>query len=445
MSLLASFLLVSTLTQSGELPRKPLLGIQFQPNTTTVANAVSGGSAEGVLKAGDQITSINKQATPTLPDLLAQVPSLESNKSYEVVVIREGKPVTLTITMKERPREVSPDYDVIYSHVVSNGKRIRTIITKPKKSGKFPVFFMMQGLGQFSMDYSLQGGGPYVDFVRHFAKKDFVTIRVEKPGMGDAEGGPYADTDFFTEGDVYLQALRDIKTKPYANPDRVFLFGHSMGGTFGPWVVSQEPVYGFIPSSTFYKTWTEYWLENVRRQSDLAGVSRADIDKAAKADAVIQPLILVEGWSPDELLEKFPQYKQYIDGYFAADKTKMMGRTLAFWRQLAQLNLPELWSKVNCKTLVLRGEFDWVSTDEDHLMIRDQLNRQNPGSAIYERIPDSFHAFTLAKSNADAKANPNQPFNPTVITVMDNWISKQLEPGTKNSNQQPSSTSVNPF
>ncbi|MFM9873864.1 MAG: serine aminopeptidase domain-containing protein [Fimbriimonadaceae bacterium] len=432
MSLLASICLAFTLTQSGELPRKPFLGIQFQPNTTTVASAVAGGSAEGILKPGDQITSVNKKATTTLPELLAQVPTLESNKSYEVIVSRDGKPVTLTIKMKERPREVSPDYDVIYSHIVSNGKRIRTIITKPKKEGKFPVFFMMQGLGQFSMDYSLQGqSGPYIEFVRHFAKKDFVTIRVEKPGMGDAEGGPYVDTDFFTEGDVYLQALRDIKTKPYANADRVFLFGHSMGGTFGPWVVSQEPVFGFIPSSTLYKTWTEYWLENVRRQSDLDGSPRVEIDKFAKADAVIQPLVLVEDWSPDQLLEKFPQYKEYIDSYFAADKTKMMGRTLGFWRQLAKLNLPELWSKVNCKTLVLRGEFDWVSTDEDHFMIRDQLNRQNPGSATYERIPNSFHGFTFAKSNEDAKQNAGQPFNPAVITVMDNWITAQLEQNSK--------------
>ena len=427
MSLLTSLALLAVSTQTGELPRKPMLGIQFQPGTTTVAAVVPGGSAEGTLQPGDQVTSINKQPTPDIQALVAQVPALESNKAYEVKVTRDGKEVTLSLKMKEKPREVSPDYDVIYSHVVSNGNRIRTIITKPKKSGKFPVFFMMQGLGQFSMDYSLQGNsGPYIDFVRHFAKQDFVTIRVEKPGMGDAEGGPYVETDFYTEGDVYLQTLRDIKTKPYANPDRVFLFGHSMGGTFGPWVVSQEPVFGFIPSSTLYKTWTEYWLENVRRQNDLGGMPRPDIDRFAKADAVIQPLVLVEDWSPDEVLEKFPQYKSVIDSYFAADKTKMMGRTLGFWRQLAKLNLPDLWTKVNCHTLILRGEFDWVCTDEDHIMIRDQLNRQNPGSATYERIPNSFHGFTTAKSNEDARSNPSQPFNPQVLKVMDDWMKKLL-------------------
>lgn len=413
--------------QAGELPRKPALGIQFQAGTLIVAGTVPGGSAEKDLKPGDILLSLNN-VTLENPQLLGPaIAPLKAGEKVPVVLQREGKVVNLTITLKERPRETSPDYDVIYSHVVSNGNRIRTIITKPKKAGKFPVFFMMQGLGQFSMDYALSGpSGPYKEFVQHFAKQDFVTIRVEKPGMGDAEGGPYPETDFFTEGDVYLQALRDIKTKPYVNPDRVFLFGHSMGGTFGPWVVSQEPVYGFIPSSTLYKTWTEYWIENVRRQQALAGASPQEQDAGARADAVIQPLVLLHNWTPARVAEEFPVYKPFVDSYFGQDPTKMMGRTLGFWRQLAGLNLPELWSKVNARTLVLWGQWDYVSTEADHMMIRDQLNAQNPGSATYVRIDDAFHGFTKATSYENARAVQNQPFNFKVIEVMDEWIKKQL-------------------
>jgi hypothetical protein len=423
---LTAVLATFAIAQTNELPRKPALGAQFQTGTLTVTGTIPGGSAETALKPGDVVTEVNGKPVATVQELVAVFGTLHAGKTIPVKVNRDSKPATLQLTLKEKPREVSPDYDVIYSHVISNGNRIRTIITKPKKNGKFPVFFMMQGLGQFSMDYDLKGKGPYAEFVSHFAKQDFVTIRVEKPGMGDAEGGPYPETDFFTEGDVYLQALRDIKTKPYANPDRVFLFGHSMGGTFGPWVVSQEPVHGFIPASTLYKTWTEYWLENVRRQNVLSGATPVEVDNFARADALIQSLVLVHNWSPSQVSEKFPDLKPYVNEYFAADESKMMGRTLGFWRQLAQLKLPELWTKVKCKTLILWGQWDYVSTEADHYMIRDQLNAQTPGSAEYVRIDDAFHGFTKATSYEDAMRNPGQPFNNKVIEVMDAWIKKHL-------------------
>jgi hypothetical protein len=43
--------------------------------------------------------------------------------------------------------------------------------------------------------------------LNEFAKSDYVTVQVEKPGIGDSEGGPFADLDFATELDAYRQAL----------------------------------------------------------------------------------------------------------------------------------------------------------------------------------------------------------------------------------------------
>lgn len=435
MPLLSAILAISTAVspvQSDQLPRKPMLGAQFQPNTTKIAGIVPGGSAEGVLQVGDEISAFGTASIGSPQDITNyMISAAKSGETVTVTLKRGDKTEKIPLKLKERPREVSPDYDVIYSHIVSNGKRIRTIITKPKKAGKFPVFMMLQGLGQFSMDYPLSGNGPYSNFLRHFAKQDFVTLRVEKPGMGDAEGGPYVETDFVTEGDVYLQAIRAIKKESYVNPERVFMFGHSMGGTIGPWVVSQEPIFGFIPSSTIYKTWTEYWLENVRRQMDLGGASREAINNQMLAEAVIQPLVLVENWSPAEVNEKFPQYKAITDSYFAADPNKMMGRTLKFWRQLAQTSYPELWSKISCRTLVLWGQYDFVSTEEDHMMIRDHLNRQNPGTATYIRIENSNHGYQQVSSYQDAFTNPGAPFNNKAVEVMDAWIKEQLADAEK--------------
>ena len=56
--------------------------------------------------------------------------------------------------MGEFPREQSDKYDVTYGDVSSDGDRLRTIITKPKKKGKFPVVFYVQGVGCGSVDFS---------------------------------------------------------------------------------------------------------------------------------------------------------------------------------------------------------------------------------------------------------------------------------------------------
>lgn len=61
-----------------------------------------------------------------------------------------------------------------------------------------------------------------------------MTLRIEKPGVGDSEGGPFAELDFTTELDIYRQALKQLKEQPEVDAEHVFIFGHSMGGAFGP-------------------------------------------------------------------------------------------------------------------------------------------------------------------------------------------------------------------
>ena len=45
----------------------------------------------------------------------------------------------------------------------------------------------------------------------------------------------------------------------------MFIFGHSMGGVFGPILASEIPIRGIAVYGTVAKTWTEYCLENWRR------------------------------------------------------------------------------------------------------------------------------------------------------------------------------------
>lgn len=430
-ALVASVVVGTPLNQTEPpLPRKPALGaaLAADPQGVKINQVVPGQTAEGHLLPGDIVKSLAGTPTPNVPEFMTAWQKVTSGQNIEVTILREGKEVKVAVVAKERPREIGKNYEVIYDHVVSNGHRIRTIITRPQRSGRHPVFMVIQGLGQFSMDYPLTGNGPYVDFIRPFANDGFVTIRVEKPGMGDAEGGPYPETDFVTEQDVYLQALRAIKKYPFVDPDRVFVFGHSMGGLLGPRVVSEEPVAGFIAASTVFKTWNEYWLENVRRQNLLAGATYDQVDQTSRDIALTHAWILQEGKDPAELAKLFPRLKPQIDAEFPEGKT-WGGRTIDFWRQLAQGDYTEWWSKVESPTLTLWGQFDFVSTEEDHKMIVDFLNKRKPGLAQYLRVDNADHGFGTVASYEDAYAKLSQPkpFNPEALKAVQTWIKQQIE------------------
>ena len=94
----------------------------------------------------------------------------------------------------------------------------------------------------------------------------YVTMRVDKPGCGDSEGGPWPEIDFQAELDGYGQGLKALKAYSFVDPDKVFIFGHSMGGVMGPLLAAETKVKGVAVYGTVFRTWFEYQVENVRRQ-----------------------------------------------------------------------------------------------------------------------------------------------------------------------------------
>jgi esterase/lipase len=70
------------------------------------------------------------------------------------------------------------------------------------------------------------------------------------------------------------------------DPERIYLFGHSMGGVLAPYLTAAVPVRGSMVYGTLARTWFEYQLENVRRQAAFQpGATEAEITEAVQAEA----------------------------------------------------------------------------------------------------------------------------------------------------------------
>ena len=406
-----STLVLATLLQSDALPRRGALGLASGPvpkeqatklkldegTGLTVVEVVPGLTADNAkLQKGDVIAKINGMAVS--PQTLGEIArKLPSGKAVLFEIRRGENTLNHRTDMVEKPRDPGTDlYEVSYSHIVSNGKRMRTIITTPKKPGKYPGFFFIQGFSPNSYDFTLStstGDVKTIDgpLLHQFASEGFVTIRVEKPGVGDSEGGPFAELDYTTELDIYRQTLKQLKEHGGVDKDNIFIFGHSMGGAFGPMIAAESQVKGVATYGTAARTWFEYLLDIIRYQGVLGGQTLPAADDEMRIAARIFSQVILERKSAAQVKKSQPKLAPYVDAYFPGGLFNQ--KTLEFWRQLNDINFPSYWVRANCRVLAVRGFSDYVTYDIDHKVIADSVNAVHPGWGKFEVCPDSDHLF----------------------------------------------------
>jgi dienelactone hydrolase len=90
------------------------------------------------------------------------------------------------------------------------------------------------------------------------AARGFVTMRVDKPGAGESEGPPCAESGFREELAGYRAALHALVANPAVDPARVFLFGDSLGGFMAPLLARDTRVAGVSAFGTIAFTPTGY-------------------------------------------------------------------------------------------------------------------------------------------------------------------------------------------
>jgi pimeloyl-ACP methyl ester carboxylesterase len=284
---------------------------------------------------------------------------------------------------------------------------------------------MIGGIGAYSIDGDF-ATAPYGTTLGPIAKGRFATVRIDKPGQGDSEGPSYTDLPFEVEQDAYLQALRLAKTFPFVDKNRIAIFGHSMGGAFGPLVAAEEPVAGVAVMGTMIKTWMEYTLENTRRQSLLAGASAEQVDQSIRQLSGLLHYLYNMGMSPEQIIKEKPEYAAMMR-QMSPDLKTYSGVGLPFFQKLSTINLPAAWAKFEGKALSLWGENDFISTEYDHQFLADIMNARRPGSGEFVRVPQTDHGFFMTSSQKDSQqkwGKPGNTYNPKTLEVLTDWLNR---------------------
>jgi dienelactone hydrolase len=392
-----------------------------------IDQVIPGSTAEAAgFQAGDVLVALNGTKITGANEFVRMIGGRKAGEGITIDLRRGEAARQEKITLKGRPLETSDAFEVVYGAVPSRAGRLRTILTRPKGEGKHPAVFLIQGVGLFSVDNPIGALASYKTIADDFTRRGYVTLRVDKPGCGDSEGGPARDVDFDTELDGYRQALKMLKARGDVDAERVVLLGHSMGGVMAPLLAVEIPVRGIIVYGTIARTWTEYMLENSRRQLELADIDPSAIDQQLRDDAALLTYLYGEKLSPKEIVARSPRLRPLLEQSITEDRY-FVDRSLTFFRQLADKNLGAAWESFTGHALAIWGKADFVSNEDDHALIARIVNRDHPGHGTFLAMDGIDHGFNRAASRRESfeRGRSRQPgeFNPAILDVCRAWIS----------------------
>lgn len=412
----------------GGLPRRPFFGAQVSPlppgadsapGGIAVRSILPGSPASTVLNQGDVILAFGGQQVRSVPQFLSLLRQARPGLAIRIDLRRGDSTIQRDLRLTELKREDAAGYDLVYTALGQPGHRQRVIMTRPSGAPRAPAVLLIGGIGCYSVDNPLSPPDAYLRILQGLTQRGYVTMRVEKTGIGDSEGD-CTTQDFNGELDGYLQGAKLLRSLPYVDSTRVYLLGHSIGGLHDPLVAAQVPVKGVIAVATVVQPWFDYEMENTRRQLSLGGLSGPDLETAVELKRRCMQRLLIDRENRSRILGDTPDCTGFIR-YPASD---------AYLQQVAALNLREEWARVNAAVLALYPGADFVSAQHDHREIADIVNRIHPGRGTVQVIPETDHqlqrvatmeeSFQIANQSA-----PARPFNDRIIEMIGNWLQKQ--------------------
>lgn len=413
------------------LKRSGFLGIQVGPVTeelraklhlggqggVLVQGLVEGGTGKAAgLELNDVITLINDHAILDTTDFVNVARTLRAGDTATLHIIRGQESLTKKLVVKSRPVESSPDADTIYDAVPVEGTLRRTIVTAPKTQGRHPAILYITGIGCYSQD-TLDLGTTEAKLLYGLTRAGFVTMRVEKSGIGDSQGEPCASpvVDMKAELRGYVAGLKALKQYPFVDPDNIFILGLSIGGVEAPLVAQEIPVKGLIVVNTVAKSFLEYLIETRRRQMTLSRIPYDELERRLRLNEQCNHRLLIEKETPDQVLKDSPACKEFID--YPAPYTYM--------QQWAALNMAEEWKKVEAPVLIIYGTSDFVATQADHPYLAEIINSFHPGHATLKPIQGMDHFMTRAASMEESMKRATGlrgEFEPAVLETIKSWL-----------------------
>jgi len=284
----------------------------------------------------------------------------------------------------------------------TKGWMVHGAVTVPAATGPFPAVVLVHGSGPNDRDETLGPNKPFRDLAWGLATQRIAVLRYEKRTM--EHSAQAAGMSNFTVKEETIEdavsAVGVLRNTERVDGKRIFVLGHSLGGTLAPWIARTDPgIAGMIV---------------------MAGATRPLEDVIVDQYTYLASLGLVEN---NELAKIQEQAARVKDPRLSSDtpkETLLFGVSAPYWLALRGYNPPEVARRLAKPMLILQGERDYQVTMQDFAGWKSVLS----SGVAFRSYPSLNHLFMEGQGT---KARPEEYEKPghvsqTVVEDIANWI-----------------------
>ncbi len=273
-------------------------------------------------------------------------------------------------------------------------------LTTPAGVGRFPAVVLVHGSGPHDRDETIGPNKPFRDLALGLASRGIAVLAYDKRTFTYRSAMAQAG-DITVQEEVVADAalaVRLLRTTDGIDPDRVFVLGHSLGGTLAPRIArASDALAGLVIVAGAARPLEDLILEQhtylAQRDGTVTAQERAELDRVAEQVASIKDPALSSSTPAEELLGVPASYWLDLRGYDPA----------ASAAELAQ------------PILVLQGERDYQVTMADFALWSEALAGR--GDVTLTAFPSLNHLMMDAPPRTSASPGASELGGPEEYEV----------------------------
>jgi pimeloyl-ACP methyl ester carboxylesterase len=323
--------------------------------------------------------------------------------------------------------ETHPNITTSYGTLgLGDGVELQTILTKPANAtGRLPAILFVQWLSCDTVAISDHPRDGWSAMLKQIVRRSNALVwRTEKRGIG-ASGGNCATMDYDTELADHKQALQELRRRDDVDPNRIVIFGGSIGGTYAPLIAAEQPVAGVMIWGAGATTWAERTLKFERNALELRGTAPEQLAREMTLRFQFLDRYLIANQTPAQIAAADAGIGAVWSRIVGTAADGQYGRPFAFHQQAQRADWAAAWSKVKSPVLAMYGEYDWFESRDATTLITRIVNSKSPGRGTYAEVPRMNHHFAEFTSAEAAFAEKDGRVNPEpAVNVMLTWLEK---------------------
>jgi uncharacterized protein len=274
--------------------------------------------------------------------------------------------------------------------------------------GTGPGVVLLAGSGPNDQDETIGRNKPFKDLAWGLATAGVAVLRFDK--VTHAHPDLVGENPRFTLTDEYVPhavaALEILRRHPAVDPARVFLAGHSQGGTVAPRVAARTPVAGLVILAGGAQPLQQAMVRQFRYLASLddaqAAAQSAALEVVTRQAAAVDDPGLSESTPPQDL---------------------PFGVPAAYWLDQRDYDAPKAAAALGKPLLIVQGGRDYQVTVADDLSRWQAALDGRPDVTIQVYPADNHLFFPGEGPSTPAEYEPAQHMDPEVVAGIAGWLS----------------------